>query len=80
MTGGTSTVTTRQSTWRLWGRVFRVAGFVVWACWALFLAYFWITKGFDGIPLGPALLFALVAPPLTWLSEWMMRRGQDENA
>jgi len=80
MTGGISTATEHQNNWLLWGRVFRVAGFVVWLSWALFLCYFWITKGFDGIPLGPALLFALVAPPLTWLSDWMIRRGQNGNA
>jgi len=80
MTGGTATVTERQNPWLLRGHVFRVAGFVVWVCWAVFLAYFWISKGFDAIPLGPALLFALVAPPLTWLSDWMIRQGQDESA
>jgi hypothetical protein len=80
MTGGISTATETQNQWLAWGRVLRVAGFVVWVLWAFFLAYFWITQGFDGIPLGPALFFALVAPPLTWLSEWMIRRGKPEDA
>jgi hypothetical protein len=75
MTGGISTSTERQNTWLLWGRVVRVAGFVVWVLWGLFIACFWITRGFDGIPLGSALLFALVAPPLTWLSDGMIKRG-----
>ena len=80
MTGGISTATERPNNWLRGGRVFRIASFVVWVCWGLFLAYFWITKGFDGIPLGLALLFALVAPPLTWLSDWMIKRGNSEKA